>query len=126
MHESKKRDRYGELGWNKNFAARCSKNNDDEHISRKEFFDRPANYQALYSITSARLGDHEYYRNEAPKESVAKSRYLSNLKERSQSLANLGLSPSPYSTPFILDPDRPEFVQEREELPPLNTSLPFL
>jgi len=113
MYDSKKRDRYGELGWNKNFAVRCSKNNEAQHISRKEFFDRPANYQELYSITSNRLADHEYFREQAPKHSVAQTRYASHLKERSQSLTNLGLSPSPYSTPFILDPDRPTFLQPK-------------
>ena len=42
----KERDIYGELAWVPNFNVTYSKNNNEIHRTRQEFFDQPKNFHA--------------------------------------------------------------------------------
>lgn len=68
----KDRDVYGELGWVPNFNVKLSKNNDKMHQTYKEFFDQPKNYHVIYNNSNMVTSD--YYRNNAPSNSVAKTK----------------------------------------------------
>ena len=64
-----KRDVYGELGWHSNFEVKSSKNNEYRFASKKEFFDKPTNYQSSFSKSP--MTKQEFYRHVAPKNSIA-------------------------------------------------------
>eukprot|EP00347_Sterkiella_histriomuscorum_P008811 403343660 len=68
----KQRDLHGELGWIPNFQVVYSKNNQNLHPTYKEFFDMPQNYHNLYSDAS--ITASEFFRSQAPDNSVAKQR----------------------------------------------------
>mmetsp|Transcript_8518 Transcript_8518/g.6339 ORF Transcript_8518/g.6339 Transcript_8518/m.6339 type:complete len:119 (-) Transcript_8518:49-405(-) len=69
---SKGRDFYGELGWVPNFNVTFSKNNGCLHKNYREYFDIPRNYNMIYS--NANLTTSEFFRQNAPPKSVARSR----------------------------------------------------
>lgn len=57
---AKDRDVYGELGWIGNFNVKDAKNNDDRHLTYKEFFDAPRNYHTTF--TNSTLTNSEFFR----------------------------------------------------------------
>jgi hypothetical protein len=63
------RDVYGELGWIPNFNVKNSKNNDARHGNYREFFDKPKDYNAAF--TTAFVSKAEYFRENAPDQSIA-------------------------------------------------------
>ena len=73
---SRERDVYGELGWISNFNVKCSKNNAARHSTYKEFFDGPKNYHITF--TNSTLTNSEFFRQNAPGNSVAYQRQISS------------------------------------------------
>lgn len=65
------RDVYGELGWVPNFNVKNSKNNNDRHGNYREFFDKPKDYNSTF--TTAFVSKAEFYRDNAPEQSVAQN-----------------------------------------------------
>lgn len=134
---SRERDVYGELGWIGNFNVKCSKNNGHRHSTYKEFFDGPKNYHITF--TNSTLTNSEFFRQNAPGNSVAYQRQVSSAgfgKSRpgSQSQQQLGVASmggSHYSTPFILEQDKSNKHATHEGLKntnekSLNNMIPFL
>ena len=115
---AKERDIYGELGWIQNFNVKFSKNNHKMHPTYREFFDDPKNYHNQFNNST--LTNSEFFRQNAPAGSVAKS--PSNYKSagssvgfksfqgqskragsRMEEISRMG--GSAYATPFVLEKD---------------------
>lgn len=64
------RDVFGELGWIPNFEVKKSKNNDDRHVVYREMFDAPKEYNGEFHTAS--MTNTEFFRQNAPQQSVAK------------------------------------------------------
>lgn len=67
---SAERDVFGELGWIPNFEVTKSKNNKDRHIVYREMFDAPKEYTTEFHTAS--MTNTEFFRQNAPQNSVAK------------------------------------------------------
>lgn len=70
---AKNRDVYGELGWIPNFQAKKSKNNQHMYPTYREFFDNPLNYHNTFNNQT--LTNAEFFRQNAPSNSVARSKF---------------------------------------------------
>ena len=68
----KRRDIYGELGWNSNCFNTPSKFNQAKYKSRRDYFDQPKNNDTLYKI--AKINNQDFFRSVAPKKSIAHSK----------------------------------------------------
>ena len=62
------RDVYGELGWVPNFEVKKSKNNNDRHLTYKEMFDAPMDYDQEFHQAS--LTNTDFYQTNAPSTAV--------------------------------------------------------
>ena len=106
---SKDRDIYGELGWIPNFNVKCSKNNNLRHPSNREYFDGPMNYHVTFNNST--MTNSEFFRQNAPKNSVAKERVQTmSVQNRSKFGSTMRSTQSTfqtslYATPFVLDRD---------------------
>ena len=126
------RDIYGELAWIPNFQVTTSKDNTTNHRNYQEYFDKPRNYHMAHSSASA--ASSEFFKQNAPKGSVARPRhrvgaesltssgFLKNTFQGSHSRISNGskkdlmfnatatsaasYATAPYSTPFILVEER--------------------
>ncbi len=67
------RDIYGELAWIPNFQVTTSKDNTKNHKTYQEYFDKPRNYHM--SNSSASAASSEFFKQNAPKGSVARPRF---------------------------------------------------
>lgn len=113
---AQERDIYGELGWIPNFAVKYSKNNTKVYPTYREFFDGPKDYHNAFN--SASMTNSEFFRQNAPKQSVARisrpkrssgpyspnsSVGFQSLKKRAASVIDRSqMGGSHYDTPFIL------------------------
>ena len=75
---SRDRDIYGELGWIPNFNVKVSKDNDKTYPAEREFFDEPRVYHRRFS--TAAMTNNEFFRQNAPRSSVARAGKLSLTK----------------------------------------------
>lgn len=69
---TKDRDIYGELGWIPNFNVKCSKNNEQRHVTNREYFDGPMNYHVTFNNST--MTNSEFFRQNAPINSVAREK----------------------------------------------------
>ena len=146
---SKERDIYGELGWIQNFNVKCSKNNHKLYPTYREFFDGPKNYHTTFNNST--MTNNEFFRQNAPKKSVARVRKGSpgrmmngspnssvgfqstqGGKKRAHSVADQSsiMSGSRYDTPFLLQKEpgnKFKVVKEVETtMPGHHAEIPFL
>ena len=64
------RDIYGELGWIPNFNVKVSKDNNKIYPACREMFDGPKAYHSRFN--TAAMTTNEFFRQNAPKTSVAR------------------------------------------------------
>ncbi|CDW91563.1 UNKNOWN [Stylonychia lemnae] len=139
----KQRDTYGELGWIPNFQVTFSKNNPRLHKNYQEYFDRPQEYHTIYQ--DANVTQSEFFRSQAPSNSVARTRRAQSSYRSTRQSMNFGNNQNfddsqrfdqvsqsliaPKATPFYLihDKSNKHRIDKRvKETQSLKNCIPFL